>query len=49
MNLHGQWVMAKAIAPHLVRQRWGRIVNVASIAAYLHQLSSARPTPTTSS
>ena len=40
MNLHGQWVMAKAIAPHLVRQRWGRIVNIASIAAYLHQLSS---------
>jgi len=40
VNLHGQWVMAKAVAPHLVRQRWGRIVNVASIAAYLHQLSS---------
>ena len=40
VNLHGQWVMAKAIAPHLVQQRWGRIVNVASIAAYLHQLSS---------
>jgi 3-oxoacyl-[acyl-carrier protein] reductase len=40
VNLHGQWVMAKAIAPHLVRQRWGRIVNIASIAAYLHQLSS---------
>ena len=41
VNLHGQWVMAKAIAPHLVRQRWGRIVNIASIAAYLHQLSAA--------
>ena len=40
VNLHGQWVMAKAVAPHLVRQRWGRIVNVASIAAYLHQLSA---------
>jgi 3-oxoacyl-[acyl-carrier protein] reductase len=40
VNVHGQWVMAKAVSPHLVKQRWGRIVNVASIAAYLHQLSS---------
>jgi 3-oxoacyl-[acyl-carrier protein] reductase len=40
VNLHGQWVMAKAVAPHLVQQRWGRIVNVSSIAAYLHQLSA---------
>jgi 3-oxoacyl-[acyl-carrier protein] reductase len=40
VNLHGQWVMAAAIAPHLVQQRWGRIINVASIAAYLHQLSA---------
>ena len=40
VNLHGQWVMARAVAPLLVAQRWGRIVNVASIAAYLHQLSS---------
>ena len=38
VNLHGQWVMAKVVAPHLVQQRWGRIINVASIAAYLHQL-----------
>ena len=40
VNLHGQWVMAKVVAPHLVKQRWGRIINVASIAAYLHQLSA---------
>jgi len=40
VNLHGQWVMARAVAPLLVAQRWGRIVNVASIAAYLHQLSA---------
>jgi 3-oxoacyl-[acyl-carrier protein] reductase len=40
VNLHGQWVMAKALAPRLVEQRWGRIVNVSSIAAYLHQLSA---------
>ena len=48
VNLHGQWVMAKVVAPHLVEQRWGRIINVASIAAYLHQLSAVA-TPTTSS
>jgi 3-oxoacyl-[acyl-carrier protein] reductase len=40
VNLHGQWAMAKAVAPLMVGQRWGRIVNVASIAAYLHQLSA---------
>jgi len=40
VNLHGQWVMAAAVAPHMVEQRWGRIINVASIAAYLHQLSA---------
>jgi 3-oxoacyl-[acyl-carrier protein] reductase len=45
VNLHGQWVMAKVVSPHLVKQRWGRIVNVASIAAYLHQLSSAGGDP----
>jgi 3-oxoacyl-[acyl-carrier protein] reductase len=32
--------MAKVVSPHLVKQRWGRIINVASIAAYLHQLSA---------
>lgn len=40
VNVHGQWLMARAVAPHLVRQRWGRIVNIASIAAYLHQLGA---------
>jgi len=40
VNVHGQWVMAKAVAPLLVQQRWGRIINVASIAAYLHQLGA---------
>lgn len=43
VNLHGQWLMARAVAPHLVRQRWGRIVNVASIAAWLHQLGAGTP------
>ena len=40
VNVHGQWVMARSVAPLMVGQRWGRIVNVASIAAYLHQLSA---------
>jgi 3-oxoacyl-[acyl-carrier protein] reductase len=40
VNLQGQWLMARSVAPLMVEQRWGRIVNVASIAAYLHQLSS---------
>ncbi|MDH3705202.1 MAG: SDR family oxidoreductase, partial [Acidimicrobiia bacterium] len=38
VNLHGQWLMARAVATHLVEQRWGRIINVASIAGYMHQL-----------
>ncbi|MGI9601427.1 MAG: SDR family NAD(P)-dependent oxidoreductase [Acidimicrobiales bacterium] len=40
VNLHGQWLMARAVAPHLVDQRWGRIVNIGSIAGYLHQLAA---------
>jgi 3-oxoacyl-[acyl-carrier protein] reductase len=40
VNVHGQWLMARAVAPHLVKQRSGRIINVASIAAYLHQLGA---------
>jgi 3-oxoacyl-[acyl-carrier protein] reductase len=34
VNLHGSWVMARAVAPVMTAQRWGRIVNVASGAAY---------------
>ena len=40
VNVHGQWLMARAVAPHFVKQRSGRIINVASIAAYLHQLGA---------
>jgi NAD(P)-dependent dehydrogenase (short-subunit alcohol dehydrogenase family) len=43
VNLHGQWLMARAVAPHLVAQRSGRIVNIASIAAYLHQINAFDP------
>jgi 3-oxoacyl-[acyl-carrier protein] reductase len=34
VNLHGSWLMARAAARPMVAQRWGRIVNVASGAAY---------------
>jgi len=43
VNLHGQWLMARAVAPHLVEQRSGRIVNIASIAAYLPQINAFDP------
>lgn len=36
VNLHGQWVMARAAAPVMVARRWGRIINQASVAAYLY-------------
>ncbi|MDH4171262.1 MAG: SDR family oxidoreductase [Acidimicrobiia bacterium] len=45
VNLHGQWLMARAVAPHLVAQRWGRIINVGSIAGYLHQLAQFSSPP----
>lgn len=36
VNLHGQWVMSRAAAPVMVAKRWGRIINQASVAAYLY-------------
>ena len=37
VNVHGQWIMASAVAPHMAAQKSGRIINQASIAAYLYQ------------
>lgn len=37
VNVHGQWIMASAVAPKMTAQRSGRIINQASIAAYLYQ------------
>ena len=42
VNVHGQWIMAQAVAPHMVKQGSGRIVNQASIAAWIY-LSMAPP------
>jgi 3-oxoacyl-[acyl-carrier protein] reductase len=36
VNLHGAWLMARACAPHMVAQRWGRIINQSSGAAYMY-------------
>ncbi len=39
VNVHGQWLMAKAVTPQMVKRGSGRIINVASIAGYLHHIS----------
>ena len=34
VNQHGAWLMSRAVAPVMVAQRWGRIINQSSGAAY---------------
>jgi 3-oxoacyl-[acyl-carrier protein] reductase len=36
VNLHGAWLMTRAVAPMMVEQHWGRIVNISSVGAYMH-------------
>ncbi|HXY92436.1 MAG TPA: SDR family oxidoreductase [Acidimicrobiia bacterium] len=36
VNLHGAWLMARAVAPAMVERHWGRIVNISSAGAYMH-------------
>jgi 3-oxoacyl-[acyl-carrier protein] reductase len=36
VNQHGAWLMARAAAPYMVEQRWGRIINQSSGAAYAY-------------
>lgn len=43
VNLHGAWLMAKVCAPVMVEQRYGRIVNQASTAAYMYTLTPPGP------
>jgi 3-oxoacyl-[acyl-carrier protein] reductase len=38
VNLHGAWLMARAVAPRMVDQRWGRIINQSSGAAYIYMI-----------
>jgi 3-oxoacyl-[acyl-carrier protein] reductase len=41
VNLHGVWLMTRAVAPHMVEQGYGRIVNQASAAAYNYRAQPA--------
>ena len=34
VNLHGVWLMTRAVAPYMVAQEHGRVINQASAAAY---------------
>jgi NAD(P)-dependent dehydrogenase (short-subunit alcohol dehydrogenase family) len=36
VNLHGAWLMSRAVAPTMVAKRYGRIVNQSSGAAYIY-------------
>ena len=39
VNLHGAWLMTRACAPAMVEQRWGRIINQSSGAAYMYNMT----------
>jgi 3-oxoacyl-[acyl-carrier protein] reductase len=41
VNQHGAWLMARAVAPTMVEQRWGRIINQSSGAAYSYMFPPA--------
>jgi NAD(P)-dependent dehydrogenase (short-subunit alcohol dehydrogenase family) len=41
VNLHGVWLMSRAVAPHLVERGGGRIVNQSSGAAYNYRGTGA--------
>jgi 3-oxoacyl-[acyl-carrier protein] reductase len=45
VNVHGQWLMAKHVAPIMVEKRRGRIINIASIASFIHQLGAFATDP----
>ena len=36
VNLHGAWLMSRAVVPTMVEKRWGRIINQSSGAAYIY-------------
>jgi len=43
VNLHGVWLMIRAVAPLMVEQGYGRIVNQASAAAYNYRAQPGPP------
>jgi NAD(P)-dependent dehydrogenase (short-subunit alcohol dehydrogenase family) len=40
VNLHGVWLMTRAVAPHMVAQEFGRVINQSSAAAYNYRPNS---------
>jgi 3-oxoacyl-[acyl-carrier protein] reductase len=38
VNLHGAWLMTRAVAPYMVEQKSGRVINQSSSAAYMYIL-----------
>ncbi|MGH9206873.1 MAG: SDR family NAD(P)-dependent oxidoreductase [Acidimicrobiales bacterium] len=36
VNLHGAWLMTRAVAPYMAEQHWGRVINQSSGAAYIY-------------
>ncbi len=43
VNLHGAWLMARACVPHMVEQRYGRIINQSSGAAWQYSMVPEGP------
>jgi 3-oxoacyl-[acyl-carrier protein] reductase len=43
VNLHGAWLMTRAVAPAMVEQQWGRIINQSSGAAYMYSMMPEGP------
>jgi NAD(P)-dependent dehydrogenase (short-subunit alcohol dehydrogenase family) len=43
VNLHGAWLMSRAVAPAMVEQERGRIINQSSGAAYMYTMMPPGP------
>jgi 3-oxoacyl-[acyl-carrier protein] reductase len=41
VNLHGVWLMTRAVAPQMVAQEFGRVINQSSAAAYNYRPTGA--------
>ncbi|CUH76803.1 D-beta-hydroxybutyrate dehydrogenase [Tritonibacter multivorans] len=41
INLSGSFRMIRAVMPHMIDQRWGRIINIASMAAHTGMANNA--------
>src|SRR5207248_934602 len=43
VNLHGAWLMTRAVVPTMVEKRYGRIINQSSEAAYMYSMVPEGP------